>query len=86
LAQYGFRFRNQWKKTALRTGNKLPMLEDWRPRLRRELSWLLLLKCGLLAALWACFFSGSHRCQVDASATASRLALTSATSAGDRCD
>jgi hypothetical protein len=63
-----------------------PMIEDWRQRLRRDISWLLLLKCALLVALWACFFSGSHRCRVDASATASRMALSNQSAGGNRCD
>jgi hypothetical protein len=63
------------------------MIEDWRQRLRRDIGWLLLVKCGLLIALWACFFSGAHRCRADASATASHLALAlPATTQGNRCD
>ncbi len=61
------------------------MIEDWRLRLKRDITWLLLVKCGLLAALWACFFSDSTRLHVDASATAARLALTHPPG-GDRLD
>jgi len=67
---------------------------DWRSRLRRDIGWLLLVKFACLAVLWAVFFSGSHRCRVDASAAADRLAvvdrwaapLTIDTPGGDRCD
>ena len=52
------------------------MIEDWRSRLKRDIGWLLLFKFGLLATLWACFFSNSQQLRVDASVTADRLALT----------
>ena len=70
------------------------MTQNWRRRLRREIGWLFVFKCGMLIALWACFFSASHRTRVDGSATASRLALTNRPAGhclpgipqGDRCD
>jgi hypothetical protein len=48
----------------------------WRSRLRRAVGWSFFIKLGLLASLWALFFSGSHRCRVDGFGTANRLALT----------
>ncbi len=67
----------------------------WRLRLSRDVGWSMLGKFGLLILLWALFFSSSHRCRVDAPATANRLALTAGDAAshgrviasgGDRCD
>jgi hypothetical protein len=67
----------------------------WRARLTRDIGWSLLVKLGLLALLWALFFSGAHRCRVDGPATASRLALggqkgesdwQAIAGGGDRCD
>jgi hypothetical protein len=69
--------------------------QNWRYHLTRDIGWSLLVKLGLLTLLWALFFSGSHRCRVDGSATAGRLALEAhqadshgqtVTSGGDRCD
>ena len=68
---------------------------DWRSRLKRDIGWLLMAKLGFLTLLWAVFFSGSHRCRADASATANRMALAGRPAAhhvpianpgGDRCD
>jgi hypothetical protein len=61
--------------------------ERWRARLTRDVAWSLLVKFGLLALMWALFFSSAHRCRVDGAATASRLALsTDRTQGGRRCD
>jgi hypothetical protein len=67
--------------------------ESWKNRLAHEVSWLMILKLAALAALWACFFSASHRCRVDGQATAKRLGVAAASGgqstmadAGDRCD
>jgi hypothetical protein len=68
---------------------------SWRVRLKRDVSWLMVLKIGALTALWGAFFSASHRCRVDAVATANRMGLTGLGSSqelakpvtgGDRCD
>lgn len=58
----------------------------WRMRLARDLGWWSIIKLGLLALLWGTFFSSSHQCRVDASATAHRLGITDEVDRGDRCD
>lgn len=50
----------------------------WRRTLRRELSWLLVLKFAALALLWWLFFSPAHRAPVDAQAESRRLGVTRA--------
>jgi len=69
--------------------------QPWRTRLSRDIGWSLLVKLGLLTLLWALFFSGSHRCRVDAPGIASRLAVggnsgqshwQAIDGGGDRCD
>jgi hypothetical protein len=47
---------------------------DWRARLRRRISWSLLLKLIALFALWALFFSPQERIHIDAVSVAGRLA------------
>ena len=47
----------------------------WRTDLRRELTWLVLLKIAALALLWWLFFSPAHRPGVDAQATSQRFGL-----------
>jgi hypothetical protein len=39
---------------------------DWRRQLRRSIGWMLLVKLAALIALWAFFFSPSHRPDVTA--------------------
>jgi hypothetical protein len=58
---------------------------NWRTRLTRDVGRWSLVKFAALVVLWALFFSGSHRCRVDASAAAGRLALQSEPGGG-RCD
>jgi len=66
--------------------------QSWRARLARDLGWWLIIKAGLLTLLWGLFFSSSHQCRVDGTATAGRLGLANPsslylpTSGGDRCD
>jgi len=55
-------------------------------RLARDLGWWSIIKLGLLALLWALFFSSSHQCRVDGTATARRLGMTDEVGRGDRCD
>ena len=51
---------------------------EWRRTLRRELSWLLVLKAAALALLWWLFFSPAHRTPVGTEAESRRLAVTRA--------
>jgi len=52
------------------------------------------MKIGLLSLLWGLFFSGSHQCRVDGTATASRFGMPNPAaqfvparrSGGDHCD
>jgi len=68
--------------------------QSWRTKLARDLGWWMIIKIGLLMLLWGVFFSGSHQCHVDGTATASRLGLANqsghyspaGTSGGDSCD
>ena len=53
----------------------------WRRALRRELTWLMALKCAALALLWWLFFSGAHRVPVDGAAASRQLAVTPAVAA-----
>jgi hypothetical protein len=46
----------------------------WRARLRRRISWSLLLKLIALLTLWALFFSPQDRIEVNAGSVAGRLA------------
>lgn len=50
--------------------------EDWRPDLRRKLTWLLIAKLGLLVLLWAVCFSPSHRSSVDVTTAGRRWSLS----------
>jgi len=54
---------------------------SWRLRLVRDVGLSFIVKLGVLTLLWALFFSSAHRCRVDGSATANRLAVS--TSGGD---
>ncbi len=38
--------------------------DGWRPRVRRQIAWTLLVKLLALIALWALFFSPQHRVDV----------------------
>lgn len=58
------------------TGTNSP--KPWRSRLAREVGWYSFIKLCLLTLLWGLFFSHSHRCRVDGTATANRLALGAA--------
>jgi len=68
--------------------------QSWRTRLARDLGWWLMIKIGLLTLLWGLFFSSSHQCRIDGTATASRLGITDPsghylvprTLGGNRCD
>lgn len=42
----------------------LPPSGEWRPRVRRQIAWTLLVKLLALIALWALFFSPEHRVEV----------------------
>lgn len=37
---------------------------DWRRHTRRQIAWALLLKLAALIALWALFFSPTHRVHI----------------------
>ena len=50
----------------------------WRQRLRRELTWWLVLKGIALGLLWWWFFSPAQRIAVDAAAASRHLALSPA--------
>ena len=52
---------------------KRESVPDWRGRLRRELTWLLLIKSVALLLLWWLFFAGMHQPQVDATGASQRL-------------
>lgn len=45
----------------------------WFTRLRRHIAWLLLIKLGLLVALFVLFFSAAHRPDIDAEHVSDRL-------------
>jgi hypothetical protein len=68
--------------------------QSWRTRLARDVAWWSIVKVGLLTLLWSLFFSDSHQCRVDGTATASRLGiadhsggnLLARTLGGERCD
>jgi hypothetical protein len=49
--------------------------ERWRTGLRRELTWLVLLKIAALALLWWLFFSPVHRTGVDGHAAGQHFGL-----------
>jgi hypothetical protein len=49
--------------------------QSWRTRLARDLGWWSIVKVGLLTLLWSLFFSDSHQCRVDGTATSSRFGI-----------
>ena len=51
---------------------------DWRRGIRRSISWALLVKLIALIALWAIFFSPSHRVDMTAERVDSRLVIDAA--------
>jgi hypothetical protein len=69
----GLRLRIENPRAMLPTDQcSEPAAKDWRPWLRGRIVGLILAKLLALAALWALFFSPSHRPATDAATLAAR--------------
>ena len=62
---------------------KFPDSLNWQRGMRREITWLLLAKLAGLFALWALFFSASHRIDPTEERTAEKFAITSVSGEAD---